>query len=91
MTNQKKKNKTVLVTGASKGIGKAIAKQFCEDGYNVFMKISIFEMPLDFGASRHGSDMGPSAIKLAGLKKASYLCTRKRERWCHSSVGRAKD
>lgn len=37
MTNQKKKNKTVLVTGASKGIGKAIAKQFCEDGYNVFI------------------------------------------------------
>lgn len=42
---------------------------FFDDGYNVFMKISIFEMPLDFGASRHGSDMGPSAIKLAGLKK----------------------
>ncbi len=32
------------------------------------MKIHIFEMPLDFGASRHGSDMGPSAIRLAGLK-----------------------
>lgn len=24
-------------------------------------------MPLDFGASRHGSDMGPSAIRLAGI------------------------
>jgi arginase len=32
------------------------------------MKIHILEMPLDFGASRHGSDMGPSAIRLAGLK-----------------------
>ena len=30
-------------------------------------KISVIEMPLDFGASRHGSDMGPSAIRLAGL------------------------
>ena len=36
MTNPKK-IKTVLVTGSSKGIGKAIAKQFCSDGYNVFI------------------------------------------------------
>ena len=27
-------------------------------------------MPLDFGASRHGSDMGPSAIRLAGLRES---------------------
>ena len=33
------------------------------------MNINIFEMPLDLGASRHGSDMGPSAIRLAGLKE----------------------
>lgn len=33
------------------------------------MKIHILEMPLDFGASRHGSDMGPSAIRLAGIKQ----------------------
>lgn len=26
-------------------------------------------MPLDFGASRHGSDMGPSAIRLAGIRE----------------------
>lgn len=26
------------------------------------------EMPLDLGASRHGSDMGPSALRLAGIK-----------------------
>ncbi|MCR4627481.1 MAG: arginase [Treponema sp.] len=32
------------------------------------MKIRILEMPLDFGASRHGSDMGPAAIRLAGLQ-----------------------
>lgn len=36
------------------------------------MKVRVFEMPLDFGANRHGSDMGPSAIRLAGLKKT--LC-----------------
>lgn len=33
------------------------------------MSIHILEMPIDFGASRHGSDMGPSAIRLAGLKE----------------------
>lgn len=33
------------------------------------MKIHILEMPLDYGASRHGSDMGPSAIRLAGIKE----------------------
>lgn len=33
------------------------------------MNIQVLEMPLDFGASRHGSDMGPSAIRLAGLRK----------------------
>jgi arginase len=33
------------------------------------MNIHILEMPLDFGGNRHGSDMGPSAIRLAGLKE----------------------
>ena len=33
------------------------------------MRIRIIEMPLDFGGNRHGSDMGPSAIRLAGLKE----------------------
>ncbi len=33
------------------------------------MNIHLFEMPLDFGASRHGSDMGPSAIRLAGIRE----------------------
>ncbi|MBR1835931.1 MAG: arginase [Kiritimatiellae bacterium] len=32
------------------------------------MEVRILEMPLDFGASRHGSDMGPSAIRLAGIR-----------------------
>lgn len=32
------------------------------------MNIHIFEMPIDYGASRHGSDMGPSAIRLAGIR-----------------------
>ncbi len=34
------------------------------------MKIRVIELPLDFGANRRGSDMGPSAIRLAGLKQA---------------------
>ena len=33
------------------------------------MRIRVIELPLDFGASRRGSDMGPSAMRLAGLKK----------------------
>ena len=37
------------------------------------MKIRIIEMPLDFGGNRHGSDMGPSAIRLAGLKERLSL------------------
>ena len=35
----------------------------------LYMNVHILEMPLDFGASRHGSDMGPSAIRLAGIKE----------------------
>jgi len=31
------------------------------------MKIRIIELPIDFGSSRRGSDMGPSAMRLAGL------------------------
>ncbi|MDR2110889.1 MAG: arginase [Spirochaetaceae bacterium] len=34
------------------------------------MRVRVIELPLDFGASRRGSDMGPSAIRLAGLKEA---------------------
>ena len=37
--------------------------------YTFLMNINVLEMPLDLGASRHGSDMGPSAIRLAGLKE----------------------
>lgn len=33
------------------------------------MNVHILEMPLDLGASRHGSDMGPSAVRLAGIKQ----------------------
>jgi arginase len=33
------------------------------------VKVRILELPLDFGASRRGSDMGPSAMRLAGLKE----------------------
>jgi arginase len=32
------------------------------------VKISVIEVPLDFGANRRGVDMGPSAVRLAGLK-----------------------
>ena len=33
------------------------------------MNVHILEMPLDYGGRRHGSDMGPSAIRLAGLRE----------------------
>ena len=32
------------------------------------MNVHIIEVPLDYGGKRHGSDMGPSAIRLAGLR-----------------------
>ncbi len=32
------------------------------------MNVHIMEVPLDFGGRRHGSDMGPSAIRLAGIR-----------------------
>ena len=32
------------------------------------MNVHILEVPLDFGGRRHGSDMGPSAIRLAGIR-----------------------
>lgn len=34
------------------------------------MTVRIVELPLDYGANRRGSDMGPSAIRLAGLRAA---------------------
>ncbi len=34
---KKQKNKTVLVTGASRGIGRAAASVLCREGYNVFI------------------------------------------------------
>ena len=37
------------------------------------MNVHILEMPLDFGANRHGSDMGPSAIRLAGIKVKDFM------------------
>lgn len=33
------------------------------------MNVHIIEMPLDYGGRRHGSDMGPSAIRLAGIRE----------------------
>ena len=33
------------------------------------MNVHILEMPLDYGGKRHGSDMGPSAIRLAGIRQ----------------------
>ena len=32
------------------------------------MNVKIIEAPIDLGGKRHGSDMGPSAIRLAGIK-----------------------
>ncbi len=34
------------------------------------MRVRILELPLDYGSGRRGSDMGPSAMRLAGLKQA---------------------
>ena len=34
-----------------------------------YMDVHILEMPLDYGGRRHGSDMGPSAVRLAGIRE----------------------
>jgi len=34
------------------------------------MKIKLLEVPLDYGASRRGVNMGPTALRLAGLREA---------------------
>ena len=39
--------KTVLVTGASKGIGRAIALSFAKEGYHVFLNCNHSIMELD--------------------------------------------
>ena len=52
------------------------------------MNVHILEMPLDFGASRHGSDMGPSAIRLAGIKERLESLGHKT--YEHSDIFRAK-
>ena len=52
------------------------------------MNVHILEMPLDFGASRHGSDMGPSAIRLAGIKEKLESLGHKT--YEHSDIFRAK-
>ena len=52
------------------------------------MNVHILEMPLDFGASRHGSDMGPSAIRLAGIKERLESLGHKT--YEHSDILRAK-
>ncbi|MDR1748195.1 MAG: arginase [Spirochaetaceae bacterium] len=45
------------------------------------MRVHILEMPLDFGANRHGSDMGPSAIRLAGLRELLFRLDHKTEKY----------
>jgi len=41
----------------------------CEVGkINVFMQVAIIGAPMDLGAGRRGVDMGPSAIRCAGLE-----------------------
>ena len=52
------------------------------------MNVHILEMPLDFGASRHGSDMGPSAIRLAGIKERLESLGHKT--YEHSDIFRAR-
>lgn len=46
------------------------------------MNVNIYEMPLDFGASRHGSDMGPSAIRLAGIREKIESLGHKINNYC---------
>jgi 3-oxoacyl-[acyl-carrier protein] reductase len=51
------KNRTVLVTGASKGIGRAIAQRLARDG---------FAIALHYGRDRNGAEAVASEIQAAG-------------------------
>lgn len=56
-------NKTVLITGASRGIGKATAVSFAQNGYNI---------AVNYNKSYEAADMLCSELKQYGVKAKAY-------------------
>ncbi|KAL9095199.1 MAG: hypothetical protein Q9165_002455 [Trypethelium subeluteriae] len=59
-------DRTCIITGASRGIGKAIALRLANDGYNICVN--------DVEANKDGVDEVVSQIQSSGRKAMPYLC-----------------
>src|SRR3974390_2429777 len=59
-----------MVTGASRNRAMFTSHESPITSHGAFMsqKIRIIGVPMDLGASRRGVDMGPSALRVAGLQ-----------------------